>query len=151
MIYEEATLDDIAQMHRVRLSVRENKLGDPSRVTPAHYIQMIETDGKGWVCRADGLIRGVGVADRTRRSIWGLFVEPSYDGRGIGRALHDTAVGWLFENGAGPVWLTTDPGTRAEAFYRRAGWSQTGIEASGELRFELEPARWRRGVAERRA
>jgi hypothetical protein len=33
------------------------------------------------------------------------------------------------------MWLTTDPGTRAERFYRRAGWRVTGSR-NGELVFE---------------
>jgi hypothetical protein len=36
-----ATIADIPEMHRVRLSVHENILGDPSRVTRSHYENMI--------------------------------------------------------------------------------------------------------------
>ena len=66
-----------------------------------------------------------------------LFVDPAFEGRGIGRALHDAMVSWLFERGSEPLWLTTEPNTRAEQFYSTAGWRRAGIEANGELRFEL--------------
>ena len=38
-----ARLDDIPQMHRVRLAVRKNVLSDSSRVTPDDYRSMLET------------------------------------------------------------------------------------------------------------
>ena len=45
-------------------------------------------------------------------------------------------VDWFFAAGADRIWLTTDPGTRAEAFYRAAGWRFVGLEESGEARYE---------------
>jgi hypothetical protein len=35
------------------------------------------------------------------------------------------------------VWLSTSPGTRAEQFYRKAGWKETGIYGKGEIKFEM--------------
>jgi GNAT superfamily N-acetyltransferase len=132
-----ATLADIDAMHRLRLSVQENILADPQRVMPEHYVPMLEKDGRGWVYERDGKIVGFAVADHSRRNIWALFVDPAFEGHGIGRALHDAMVTWLFETGREPLWLTTEPNTRAEQFYSTAGWRRAGTAADGELRFEL--------------
>jgi GNAT superfamily N-acetyltransferase len=130
-----ATLADIEAMHRVRLSVEENRLSDPSRVTLAHYREMLETRGRGWVYEVNNEIAGFAIADDSTRSIWALFVRPGKEGRGIGRALHDAMVAWLFDVGHSPLWLTTEPNTRAARFYLAAGWTlEPGLE-KGELRF----------------
>jgi GNAT superfamily N-acetyltransferase len=130
-----ATAADIAEMHRVRLSVRENRLAEPGRVQPHHYVSMLET-GRGWVSEVAGTIVGFAIADLAGGSLWALFVDPEYERRGIGRQLHDTAIAWLFASGAERIWLTTDPGTRAERFYQSAAWQRSGVEASGEVRYE---------------
>ena len=140
----EAGVDDIAEIHRVRMSVRENVLGDPTRVQPHHIAEMIGGRGKGWVCRVDGTIHGFSFADLRERNIWALFVEPGFERRGVGRRLHDLAVGWLFANGDGAIWLTTEPGTRAEDFYRKAGWVAKTLEPNGDRRYELNRRDWRR-------
>ena len=124
-------------MHRVRMSVTENVLSDPTLVQPSDYARMIVSDGQGWVCIVDGAIRGFSFADSKVKNIWALFVEPGFEGRGIGKHLHDCAVGWLFSQGTESIWLTTQPGTRAEKFYRKAGWKFSKTEPNGESRLEL--------------
>ena len=124
-------------MHRVRMSVKENVLSDPAAITPKDYVDMITVDGRGWVHERDGKIVGFAVGDHARRNIWALFIEPGYEGLGIGRALHDAMVRWLFEQSSEPLWLSTTPATRAEAFYRAAGWRHAGDAPHGEIRFEL--------------
>ena len=123
-------------MHAVRISVSENVLASPSRVTLASYREMLEHRGHGWVWESEGRIVGFSVADLDARSIWALFVHPDFERRGFGRQLHDRAVGWLFARGAEKIWLTTAAASRAEGFYRAAGWHIAGIEPSGEIRFE---------------
>jgi len=69
-------------------------------------------------------------------NLFALFVEEAYEGRGIGRAFFKRAVEVLNDAGCPRRWwLTTWPGTRAERFYRRAGWRPTGIK-DGNLVFE---------------
>ena len=130
-----ATVADIQEMQRVRRSVLENRLSDPSRVTDEHCREMLEERGRGWVYETAGHIAGFAIADNTARSIWALFVEPGYEGQGIGRALHDAMLDWLFEVGNSPLWLTTDPNTRAARFYVSAGWTAEPQPHHGELRF----------------
>lgn len=141
VVVRAATEDDIPAMHAVRVAVRENRLGDPGMVTPEDYRRLIGPDGRGWVAEADGRVAGFAVGDRTRDKVWALFVDPACEGRGIGRRLHDAMMDWFFASGAETVWLSTDPGTRAEAFYRAAGWEAAG-EHRGEARYEMRRARW---------
>lgn len=136
-----AAEDDIPAMHRIRLAVRENRLTDPALVQPDDYRFMLGPDGRGWVAEVDGRIAGFAVADLRRGNVWALFVAPEREGRGIGRRLHDGMMDWLFAAGAERVWLSTDPGTRAEAFYRAAGWVRAG-DHRGEARYELSRDAW---------
>lgn len=132
-----ATTADIDAMHTVRMAVRENRLTDPARVTADDYRRMIEELGRGWVYESGEGILGFGILDLSERSIWALFVDPRSERQGIGSALLHAMVEHAFEAGREPLWLTTTPGTRAERFYRQAGWRDTGVDDRGELRFEL--------------
>lgn len=133
---------DIPEMHRVRTSVRENRLSDPALVRPHHYRALLRKHGRGWVAEAEGRLVGFAVADLRRSNVWALFVDPGHEGRGIGRRLHDAMMDWFFAAGAELVWLGTEPGTRAEGLYRRAGWRFVGIEPNGEARFEMSREAW---------
>ena len=130
---------DIPAMHRVRLAVRENRLSDPCRVTPADYLPAITELGRGWVAESSGLIVGFSVGYRSG-NIWALFVDPCHEGRGYGKALHSAMVSWLWAQGLRQLWLTTAAGTRAEGFYRALGWRSCGIVPGGEIRFALDRA-----------
>jgi GNAT superfamily N-acetyltransferase len=137
MQIREAQVADIARMSEVRLAVRENVLNTPGLVTYHHYVDYITRRGKGWVAETGGLLAGFGIVDLQGHSIWALFVHPDFDRQGVGRALHDTMLNWYFGQTPVPVWLSTVPGTRAEGFYRRAGWRETGRASNGEIRFEM--------------
>lgn len=128
---------DIEELHRVRSSVVENRLSDPTRVQPRHYRELLANGGRMWKATVDGRIVGFAAADFVRSNVWALFVEPGAERRGVGRRLHDEMLAWMFERGVERAWLTTDVGTRAERFYRAAGWRARGLEPSGEMRFEL--------------
>ena len=118
------------------MSVRENQLVS-TVLTPASYVEYIEERGRGWVVEIGGSLVGLAIADSREARIWALFVEPGHEGRGLGRRLHEAAVGWLFQQGHERIVLSTEPGTRAEMFYRTAGWRQVGTLPNGELEFEL--------------
>ena len=122
-------------MHRVRLSVRQNRLTSTA-VTDADYIAAIERTGRGWVIEIDGAVVAFAVGNAQTGRIWALSVDPDHEGRGYGRELHDEVVGWLWSMGLERLWLTTEPGTRAERFYESAGWICVGRTERGEVRFE---------------
>jgi GNAT superfamily N-acetyltransferase len=131
-----AMVADIEAMHAIRLAVTENRLRDAGRVTTAKYQEMLGERGKGWVFEDDaGVIVGFGIADALSRSLWALFVQPGCERRGAGRALHDAMVTWLFGIDHRPIWLTTEPHTRAAGFYAAAGWSPQPSPVPGELCF----------------
>mgnify|MGYP000081771064 FL=1 len=121
-------------MHRIRLSVRENTLPSPDLITPVHYEKAL-ANGCGWVVESDSRVVGFAFGLSTG-NVWALFVDPSYEGRGYGSALHGVLVAWLEQHAQQPIWLSTSLNTRAEAFYRARGWQDCGIVASGERRFE---------------
>lgn len=127
-------------MHRVRLSVRENVLSSPARISAVDYVQVIEVTGRGWVVECDGAIVAFAVGNASNGNIWALFVEPAYEGRGYGRMLHREMIEWLSSQGLQRLWLTTDPDSRAARFYAAAGWCEAGISPCGELRYELDLA-----------
>ena len=135
----EATTDDIPDMHRIRLSVRENRLRDTSWLTPAVYEACLKPTGTAntWVAEADGIVAGFATARVPEGDIWALFVDPAHEGHGIGRALLDRATAWLFEQGIDEVLLATGPGTRADDFYRRAGWQRGETLDNGDVRYRL--------------
>jgi GNAT superfamily N-acetyltransferase len=137
MLIREAQVADIPAYMEVRLAVRENVLSNPALVTYADNVDYLTRRGKGWVAEVDGRIVGFAIADLQDHSIWALFVHPDFEGRGIGRALHDTMLNWYFSQTSETVWLSTDPGTRAEAFYKKAGWKAVGMKGN-EVKLEME-------------
>jgi len=141
MLFREATIADIPQIQVVRNAVVENRLSDPALVSDADCERFITQRGKGWVCEIDGRIVGFAIADLEEDNIWALFLHPGFEKQGIGRTLHDTMLDWYFATGKKHVWLGTAPGTRAEAFYRKAGWRTTGMHGK-ELKFELTHTEW---------
>jgi GNAT superfamily N-acetyltransferase len=78
---------------------------------------------------------GISAADPRDGTIFALFVHPSYEGRGVGRALLPLACDLLRESGHATATLTTEPGTRAEQFYRRDGWTEVGRQEDGQIVF----------------
>jgi GNAT superfamily N-acetyltransferase len=131
-----ARRDDIPAMHRVRTAVRENRLISTA-ITEADYVPAIEVHGCGWVVEEKGEIVGFAAGDARDGNIWALFVHPGHEGHGHGRRLHDAMVSWLWSRRLEQLWLTTEPGTRAQRFYEAAGWQRTGQTEQGALRFEL--------------
>jgi GNAT superfamily N-acetyltransferase len=136
MKFRAATTADITDMHVVRVAVLENRLSNPALITPQDYEDFITHRGKGWVCEVDGRIVGFAIVDMVDHNVWALFVQPEYEGKGIGRKLHDIMMDWYFDQTDTTIWLGTAPGTRAEQFYRKAGWKEVGMHGK-EIRFEM--------------
>ncbi len=82
-----------------------------------------------------GVIQGFSVADPRDGTIFGLFIHPDYEGRGLARALLPLACEDLKAAGFAVATLTTGPGTRAERFYRTNGWEEIGRQNDGEIIF----------------
>jgi len=142
MILREAVLDDVPQMQRVRNSVKENKLPDPARITENDYKNYLLDRGKGWVVEIDGHIAGFAIVDLVAQNVWALFIAPAFEGQGFGTKLHDEMMTWYFAQTRTTIWLGTAPNTRAEKFYRNAGWREIGTHGKGEIKFEMSAADW---------
>ncbi|GAA4782286.1 GNAT family N-acetyltransferase [Lysobacter hankyongensis] len=137
LIFRRAVPADVPAMSALRLSVKENKLSDPLKVTPQMYLDFLERDGCGWVCE-DGIgLAGFAYANRLDASVWALFVDPRCEGLGIGTRLLASVTDWLFELGNDRITLTTSAETRADAFYRARGWHREGPDVSGDVTFTL--------------
>ena len=137
-----ATMSDIDEMHRVRLSVRENQLSDPARVQPHHYNEMLVRRGRGWVAEVGGRICGFAIVDLHQRDVWALFVEPRCEGRGLGSRLQQCMLEYTFAAGVERLSLTTNTETRAERFYSVSGWRLVERRPAGEARFEMTRDAW---------
>lgn len=134
--FRQAARADIPAMSAIRLSVTENVLRDPIRVTPAMYEDYLEVAGRGWVAEIDGEVVAFSYADRHNASIWALFVAPGHEGRGLAKRLLALASCWLFALGHERVSLSTGAGTRADRFYARQGWERAPLNPE-EVRFTL--------------
>lgn len=118
--------------------MRENRLVS-TRISDEDVRIAIEQTGRGWVIESDGEVIAFAIANATNGNVWALFVHPDHERRGHGRTLHDTMVDWLRAQGIRRIWLTTEPGTRAQSFYEAAGWQLVGPTDHGELRYERAP------------
>jgi hypothetical protein len=49
---------------------------------------------------------------------------------------------WYFSKTDEKVWLGTAFNTRAEQFYRKAGWSEAGMHGTKEIKFEMTKEDW---------
>lgn len=135
-VFRRATAADIPQMSRIRLSVFENRLRDPARVTPRMYEDFLEKDGRGWIAQVDGVTVAFSYANRLDGSIWALFVDPAHEGKGLAKALLGLVTAWLFEQGFAEITLDTGAGTRADLFYARQGWTRDDAGAA-DVRYTL--------------
>ncbi|HET6723362.1 MAG TPA: GNAT family N-acetyltransferase [Chitinophagaceae bacterium] len=137
-----AEIKDIPQIQMVRNLVTENRLSDPALVSDSDVQDYMNSRGKGWVCEINGGVVGFAIADLVDNNIWALFIHPNFERMGIGKKLHDEMLNWYFSRTDKTLWLGTAPGTRAETFYRKAGWKEVGIHGKGEIKFEMSKEDW---------
>src|SRR5690349_11682900 len=142
MNFREATINDIPQMQIVRHLVKENVLSNPALVTDEDCKDYLTRKGKGWVCEDKNLIIGFAIADLTDKNIWALFIHPEFERQGVGKKLHDIMLNWYFNQTKETVWLSTAPNTRAEKFYKKAGWKEAGMHGTKEIKFEMNYNDW---------
>lgn len=142
MIFREATVDDIDNYMIVRMAVKENVLNNPALVPREDNVAYLTKHGKGWVCEINNQIVGFSIVGLTQRNVWALFVLPEFEGKGIGRKLHDLMIAWYFAQTHETIWLGTAFKTRAEAFYKQRGWVEVGLYGDDETKFEMTFDDW---------
>ena len=130
-----ATRADRPRISEVRLAVRENLLSAASVNKVETTANWIFENATFWVWEEAGAVQGFSVADPRDGTIFGLFIHPDYEGRGLARALLPLACEDLRAAGFAAATLTTGAGTRAERFYRTNGWQEIGRQDDGEIIF----------------
>ena len=120
----------------------ENTLSNPNLVTDQDCKTYLTERGKGWVCEIEQQIVGFAIADLTDNNIWALFINPNFEKKGIGQKLHKTMLDWYFSQTQQKVWLSTAFNTRAEHFYKKAGWTAVGPYGTNEIKFEMSFNDW---------
>lgn len=142
MKIREAQVEDIETLFNIRTSVIENyqsredlaSLG----ITPETIAEMLLTDCRAWIAEIDNQPIGFSMANATEKTIFAMFVLPSFADRGAGRALMQKAEEWLWlQEGIEEIWLLTgnDPKIRAYGFYLHLGWIASDIQLDGQIKF----------------
>jgi GNAT superfamily N-acetyltransferase len=137
---------DIFAMSTVRLAVLENRLRDPTRITYDMYVDYLDKLGRSWICECDGKLVGFGSADKHEAFIWALFVDPAFEGRGIGKHLLRMMADYLFELGHEKITLSTGAATRADAFYAAQGWQRSEVPDQTDVQYTLHNPKGKRDV-----
>jgi len=114
---------DIPRLMEIRAAVRENRL-QTLAIGPDDYRPYIE-DSRCWVVEPGGTVQAFAALDAEAASIWALFVDPTCEGSGLGRALLEHLIAEARARGLPALALETDAGTRAEAFYLGHGFAIT--------------------------
>jgi GNAT superfamily N-acetyltransferase len=132
---------DISAIFEIRDSVKENHLSRDEVAslgfTPTTLKNMLLENCNGWIAVNNTDKMGFVVADKSNGKILGLFVNPNFEGYGIGKKLLQHAEAWLLEEGLDEAWLTTtnNPELRAYSFYQHMGWNIDGEEDDNQVRF----------------
>ncbi len=141
MKIRKARLGDVGAIFAIRSRVRENHLSASELaergITKAAFGKWL-TDGYGiWIADLDGSAAGFAIAIPHESTLWALFVDPDFEGRGVGAALLRMAEEWLFAQGCDDISLTTgaDPKNRAHGFYDMHGWHSTGDVDGDEIEY----------------
>ena len=135
-IFREAVAADISTMKHIRDNVRENKLVSCTIEIP-DYEKALSVEGKGWVCTYQNEVIGFSCARLPQKDVWALFLREEHEGKGIGNKLMELLEVWMFSQNIDEIFLSTQPGTRAEKLYRRRGWQDIGLCKNGDVEFKL--------------
>ncbi|WP_153100181.1 GNAT family N-acetyltransferase [Paraburkholderia hayleyella] len=130
---------DIDYIFEIRTSVKENHLSlaelSERGITHEAIQNAIASDDCIWMAEAEGVPVGFAMADADEGSVFAVFVQPAWEGRGLGRLLMEKAEAFLFERHE-TIWLETDGRSRASGFCTKLGWNSVRSYDNGDLRFE---------------
>ena len=143
MNFRQATTEDIPQIQIVRNSVKENQLSNPNLIPDQLVEEFITKRGKGFVCEIDKKIVGFSIVDFVENNVWALFLLPDFEGKRIGKKLHQLMLDEYFSKTKETIWLSTEANSRAETFYKKQGWKNAGF-LGNEVKFEMSFEDWRK-------
>jgi GNAT superfamily N-acetyltransferase len=141
MKIREAQLEDIETLFNIRTSVIENHQSREELatlgITPETVAEMLQSDCRAWIAEIDQQPIAFSMANAAEKTIFAMFVLPSFEGRGAGRALMQQAEQWLWSQGVEEIWLLTgnDSNLRAYGFYLHLGWTPVDIQPDGQIKF----------------
>ncbi len=144
MLIRLAQLEDIESLFLIRTSVIENYQSRDEiaalGITPDSVADMLQTDCRAWIAEWDQHPVAFAIANATLNTIFGIFVLPAFEGRGLGRALMACAEDWLWSQGSDEIWLLTgnDPTLRAYGFYLHLGWILGEVQPDGDFKGEIK-------------
>ena len=143
MNFRQAIPEDIPQIQIVRNSVKENQLSNPNLIPDELVEEFITKRGKGFVCEIDKKIVGFSIVDFVENNVWALFLLPDFEGKRIGKKLHQLMLDEYFSKTKETIWLSTEANSRAETFYKKQGWKNAGLHGN-EVKFEMSFEDWRK-------
>ena len=142
MNFRQAIPEDIPQIQIVRNSVKENHLSNPNLIPDELVEEFITKRGKGFVCEIDKKIVGFSIVDFVENNVWALFLLPDFEGKRIGKKLHQLMLDEYFSKTKETIWLSTEANSRAEIFYKKQGWKNAGFHGN-EVKFEMSFEDWK--------
>ena len=142
MNFRQAIPEDIPQIQIVRNSVKENQLSNPNLIPDELVEEFITKRGKGFVCEIDDIIVGFSIVDFVENNVWALFLLPEFEGKGIGKKIHQLMLDEYFSKTKETIWLSTEANSRAETFYKKQGWKNAGFHGN-EVKFEMSFEDWK--------
>ena len=142
MNFRQAIPEDIPQIQIVRNFVKENQLSKPNLIPDELVEEFITKRGKGFVCEIDKKIVGLSIVDFVENNVWALFLLPEFEGKRIGKKLHQLMLDEYFSKTKETIWLSTEANSRAEIFYKKQGWKNAGLHGN-EVKFEMSFEDWK--------
>ena len=142
MNFRQAIPEDIPQIQIVRNSVKENQLSNPNLIPDELVEEFITKRGKGFVCEIDKKIVGFSIVDFVENNVWALFLLPDFEGKRIGKKIHQLMLDEYFSKTKETIWLSTEANSRAEIFYKKQGWKNAGLHGN-EVKFEMSFEDWK--------
>ena len=142
MNFRQAIPEDIPQIQIVRNSVKENQLSNPNLIPDDLVEEFITKRGKGFVCEIDDIIVGFSIVDFVENNVWALFLLPDFEGKRIGKKLHQLMLDEYFSKTKETIWLSTEANSRAEIIYKKQGWKNAGFHGN-EVKFEMSFEDWK--------
>ena len=142
MNFRQAIPEDIPQIQIVRNSVKKNQLSKPNLIPDELVEEFITKRGKGFVCEIDDKIVGFSIVNFVENNVWALFLLPDFEGKRIGKKLHQLMLDEYFSKTKETIWLSTEVNSRAEIFYKKQGWKNAGFHGN-EVKFEMSFEDWK--------
>jgi len=122
---------DLPRISEVRHGTAENRLEDPSLVTPEE-VEWYLNEAIFLVSEDEAGIQGFACANHQTGYVWALFVIDGAQGLGHGTALLDEVLRRFRQAGHRQAFLTTGKDTKAAGFYRsKGGFSALALRTAG--------------------